>query len=1031
MRSSLRLCALLPACALGATLAACSGSHNNVLPPRIGSGVSKQAVQQDAYQIAVLNDAPTAYYRLDDTGATAADLSGNGLTANIGGSVTKSAPSLVPSSSDAAMTFPGTRSATGIVSAPATAKLQPASAVSMEALLRFSTTPQLYTIPLAYGSDSNYAPYAFYFYTGGKIAAQFYLSSGPLVVISPSALQPNTSYHVVGTFDGSNARLYVNGTQVASGAKAGTLAGYLPGFGLGIGCDTAFSDPAFNGSLDEVAIYANTALSAAQVQTHYNAAIAAGPPPTPSPTATPAPTPAPTPVPTAPPPGSSYTATVLRDSPAAYYHLSDVGSVAVDSSGNGLSASIGSAVTKNVAGLVPSSGDAAMSFPSTRATSGILAVAQNAKLQPASTVSMEALLRFSATPTLYTIPLAYGSDSNYAPYSLFFYTGGRIAAQFYLTSGPLTVISPSGLAVNTSYHVVATFDGANASLYVNGAIVGNAAKSGTLTGYLPGYGLGMGDDTAFSDPAFGGTLDEVAIYTKALTAAQVSAHYNAAIASGPPPTPAPTPAPPPGGFVDWSTFGFDLPRTGYNPNESLLGPNNVASVHQLWAQKAQVGFGMVGEPVLASNVTIAGQPINVLYAGSNFGATAYAINADTGATIWQHAVGSVQYTCGTTSTFGISDTAAIDRARNRLYIGDGQAQVHALDLATGVEAPGWPVTIATTPGNNFIYGGLTYNPANGMLYAETSSTCDISPWFGRIVAIDASTAGIVGTFYPAQGSSGGGIWGYGGASVDPSTNNVFVAVGNSDGANQTVGYSEQIVELTPDVGTVLANNYPQIPSSPDADFGATPLLFQPPGCPPLLAAVNKSGAFVLYNRSNIGAGPIQNVQMSIATDNGDFIGVPAYDPLTNYVYIGLPATFGIYTAGLGAFGIQSNCTLNPTPVWNASFGPNGAAIPDDTPRSAISIAGGVAYVSNFSGQTLFAFDAGSGAQLWSTPLSDYGIPGPIVANGHLYVGAYDGGIMEWGTGSAPASVRGAAVKSPARRYVAHKIPYLNHRRRRP
>jgi hypothetical protein len=41
---------------------------------------------------------------------------------------------------------------------------------------------------------------------------------------------------------------------------------------------------------------------------------------------------------------------------------------------------------------------------------------------------------------------------------------------------------------------------------------------------------------------------------------------------------------------------------------------------------------------------------------------------------------------------------------------------------------------------------------------------------------------------------------------------------------------------------VLAWNRPEgIPSVEDNDFGAAPLLFQPPGCPPLAAANAKNG----------------------------------------------------------------------------------------------------------------------------------------------------------------------------------------------
>ena len=445
---------------------------------------------------------------------------------------------------------------------------------------------------------------------------------------------------------------------------------------------------------------------------------------------------------------------------------------------------------------------------------------------------------------------------------------------------------------------------------------------------------------------------------------------------------------------DWDGFGYDLQRSGYNPNESTLGVSNVGTVHKLWT--VNVGSPMVGEPVLAGGVSIAGQPTNVLYAGSG-GNYFYAINAATGATIWKVAMAPSYYSCdGSNSNFGVEGTPAIDRATNRIYIGDGQNNVHALDLATGAEAQGWPITIAdVTPDHNFIYGGLTYNPANQTLYVGTSSTCDIVPYTGRLDAINTATASVLNTFYPAQQPNlGGGVWGVGGASIDSSTNNVFIAVGNSTGSSQTTGYSEQVIESTANLGSVVAHNLPTLPPSSDADFGATPLLFQPPGCPPLVAAVNKSGVFVLYNRANIGAGPTQEIAMSVPTDAGDFIGVPSYDPVTQFVYVGLPATYGIYAPGLAAFRMQG-CTLNPTPAWSQTFGPDGALTSNDSPRSAVTIANGVVYASDFSGNAEFAFNAATGAQLWTTPLGSYGFPGTVVANGNAYVSDIAGNITAW------------------------------------
>jgi outer membrane protein assembly factor BamB len=582
-------------------------------------------------------------------------------------------------------------------------------------------------------------------------------------------------------------------------------------------------------------------------------------------------------------------------------------------------------------------------------------------------------------------------------------------------------LMPNGVVSGTSSGVQATWGGMDAS---NEVIVGPGSLVDS-NGIAIAPSLSSSDQTDFS----------ISPQSGASPAAWTIAYDGSAAASSPTITlrasgftsvtailtvnPAATPAP--STLADWDSFGYDLERTGYNPSETTVGVNNVNSLQTLWS--FNVGATMVREPVYASAVTIKGQATNVLYAGSNFGATLYAINADTGAIIWSKAVPSAPYSCGTSSSqFAIAGTPAIDRAKNRIYFGDGHNALHALDLSTGAEDTGWPITIADyTPDHNFMHGGLAYNPANGMLYVVTGSTCDISPWYGRIDAINTSSASIVGTFYPVsasstQGGSGGGVWGPGGPSIDPATNDVFIATGNADastGESQSAGDAEQVVELSPDVNSVLAHNYPtNIPTiavDDDFDFGATPLLFQPPGCPPLLAAVNKSGMFELYDRASIAAGPVQFIQMAISTDAGSFVGTPAYDPVTNDVYVGLPSTQGIYQPGLGAFHLQSNCTLEPTPAWSAPFGPDGATTSNQTPRSPVTIANGVVYVSNYTGVTEFAFNAANGALLWNVGLSGDGVPGTIVVNGHVYVSASDGTITAWALPSGSTAQRRRAV----------------------
>ena len=299
--------------ALGLSLAACGGgagggtSTSGTLPTINSSAPSPamttQSVAQSTYGSVIMNDAPTAYYSLDDTGSTANDASGNGLNGTIGSSVQRGAAGLLASSSDTAMNFPGVQNGSGAVEVTPSSKLQPSSAVSLEALVKMPSVPSDFTVVAAYGQRSGTASYELYF-KGGKLVAQYTLSNGYVAVASPTALQTNTTYDAVTTFDGTTAKLYLNGTLVASGAASGSLK-YATGYGFSIGDDASFSNPAFKGTIDEVAVYAGKALSATQVDTHYTAATTAGsrpatptPAPTANPTATPTAAPTATPAPT-------------------------------------------------------------------------------------------------------------------------------------------------------------------------------------------------------------------------------------------------------------------------------------------------------------------------------------------------------------------------------------------------------------------------------------------------------------------------------------------------------------------------------------------------------------------------------------------------------------------------------------------------------------------------------------------------------------------------------------------------------------
>src|SRR5207244_12194908 len=105
---------------------------------------------------------------------------------------------------------------------------------------------------------------------GGIIAAGTYAET-----FGTTILATNTWTHLATTYDGATLRLFVNGVQVSSVAKTGTiLTSTNP---LQLGGDSIYGQ-FFQGLIDEVRVY-NVALTAAQVQADMNTPIGGGTPP--------------------------------------------------------------------------------------------------------------------------------------------------------------------------------------------------------------------------------------------------------------------------------------------------------------------------------------------------------------------------------------------------------------------------------------------------------------------------------------------------------------------------------------------------------------------------------------------------------------------------------------------------------------------------------------------------------------------------------------------------------------------------------
>ena len=119
--------------------------------------------------------------------------------------------------------------------------------------------------------DSRVAGYSLFSYTDG-LEFNFYSGAWPWQRTTPRVtISANEWHHVVGTFDGNNAYLYVDGNESASLAYSGTIAA-ATGYSFHISFWRPGLPEYFNGSIDEVVVY-NRALSAEEVQQLYQSGL--------------------------------------------------------------------------------------------------------------------------------------------------------------------------------------------------------------------------------------------------------------------------------------------------------------------------------------------------------------------------------------------------------------------------------------------------------------------------------------------------------------------------------------------------------------------------------------------------------------------------------------------------------------------------------------------------------------------------------------------------------------------------------------
>ena len=176
------------------------------------------------------------------------------------------------------------------------------------------------------------------------------------------------------------------------------------------------------------------------------------------------------------------------------------------------------------------------------ATTEILTVPSSTSLSPTAQVSVEAWIKPVSMPTTNAQARVV---SKFGSYELTVSTGDTGCgfgtsgdAQWRAVLGGVDArICGGTISLNAWHHLAGTYNGTTFALYVDGVLAASVSRSGAITTNSAAVSIGNKDSL---DRPFSGSLDEVRIYNRGLSAAEVTSDMNAPIGGGAGDTQAPT-----------------------------------------------------------------------------------------------------------------------------------------------------------------------------------------------------------------------------------------------------------------------------------------------------------------------------------------------------------------------------------------------------------------------------------------------------------------------------------------------------------
>lgn len=305
----------------------------------------------------------------------------------------------------------------------------------------------------------------------------------------------------------------------------------------------------------------------------------------------------------------------------------------------------------------------------------------------------------------------------------------------------------------------------------------------------------------------------------------------------------------------WTQYMYDNGRSDFNPLETAITQATAPNLTLKWHQR--IGQHKIfTQPVVGNGL---------IYYGA-FDGYEHATDLS-GNEQWRTNIGNVTSSCtnkvnGVTSTATLVTLTVSGIATPALLVGGGDAQLYALNAATGAII--WQ-TVLGPKASDFIWDSPAVYNSSVYLGVAGYGDCRGAIIQGAYFKLDLQTGQIQDTFYTVPtGCTGSGVWGS--TAIDDETGILYFATANGGSCSTTETLAQAMVAVRASDLTVLGSWQIKQQSSADLDWGTTPTLFNATygGTRHLLVGLaSKNGNYYAFDRGNITAGPVWHTKIAV------------------------------------------------------------------------------------------------------------------------------------------------------------------------